>query len=70
MILLFLVQRFASGILVSFGLSARGLDIKGLRTVVNFDCARDIDSHTHRIGRTGRAGLSVSQSDYQCIDSI
>lgn len=40
-----------------FTLAARGLDIKGLRTVVNFDCARDIDSHTHRIGRTGRAGL-------------
>jgi superfamily II DNA/RNA helicase len=32
------------------------LDIPHIRTVVNFDIARDIDTHTHRIGRTGRAG--------------
>ena len=37
-------------------LSARGLDIPHIRTVVNYDVARDIDTHTHRIGRTGRAG--------------
>lgn len=36
--------------------AARGLDIPHVRTVVNFDTARDIDTHTHRIGRTGRAG--------------
>lgn len=36
--------------------SARGLDIKSVRTVLNYDVARDIDSHTHRVGRTGRAG--------------
>lgn len=36
--------------------SARGLDIPSIRTVVNYDVARDIDTHTHRIGRTGRAG--------------
>ncbi|RUS22945.1 P-loop containing nucleoside triphosphate hydrolase protein [Endogone sp. FLAS-F59071] len=35
---------------------ARGLDIKSVRTVLNYDVARDIDSHTHRVGRTGRAG--------------
>lgn len=35
---------------------ARGLDIPSIRTVVNYDVARDIDTHTHRIGRTGRAG--------------
>jgi len=36
--------------------SARGLDIPHIKTVVNYDVARDIDTHTHRIGRTGRAG--------------
>lgn len=36
--------------------SARGLDIPSIRTVINYDVARDIDTHTHRIGRTGRAG--------------
>ncbi|OZC06138.1 hypothetical protein X798_06877 [Onchocerca flexuosa] len=34
----------------------RGLDIPEIRTVINFDLARDIDTHVHRIGRTGRAG--------------
>jgi ATP-dependent RNA helicase DDX42 len=32
------------------------LDIPHIKTVVNYDIARDIDTHTHRIGRTGRAG--------------
>jgi Helicase conserved C-terminal domain len=36
--------------------TARGLDIPHIRVVVNYDVARDIDTHTHRIGRTGRAG--------------
>lgn len=35
---------------------ARGLDIPSIKTVVNYDVARDIDTHTHRVGRTGRAG--------------
>jgi superfamily II DNA/RNA helicase len=36
--------------------AARGLDIKGVTHVVNFDMARDVESYVHRIGRTGRAG--------------
>ena len=36
--------------------AARGLDIPAIKTVVNYDVARDIDTHVHRIGRTGRAG--------------
>lgn len=43
-------------VLVATDVAARGLDIKNIRTVINFDIARDIDSHVHRIGRTGRAG--------------
>ncbi|KAK9752725.1 DEAD/DEAH box helicase [Popillia japonica] len=43
-------------LLVATDVAARGLDIPHVRTVVNFDTARDIDTHTHRIGRTGRAG--------------
>lgn len=43
-------------VLVATDVAARGLDVKSLNTVVNFQAARDIDSHTHRIGRTGRAG--------------
>jgi ATP-dependent RNA helicase DDX42 len=44
------------GLLVATDVAARGLDIPHIRTVVNYDIARDIDTHTHRIGRTGRAG--------------
>jgi ATP-dependent RNA helicase DDX42 len=43
-------------ILVATDLAARGLDVKSIKTVVNWQSAKDIDSHTHRIGRTGRAG--------------
>lgn len=53
------IQKFKSGIyhvLVATDVAARGLDIKSIKSVVNFDVARDIDMHVHRIGRTGRAG--------------
>jgi len=43
-------------ILVATDVAARGLDITHIKTVINYDVARDIDTHTHRIGRTGRAG--------------
>ncbi|CAB3402551.1 unnamed protein product [Caenorhabditis bovis] len=43
-------------IMVATDVAARGLDIAEIRTVVNYDMARDIDTHVHRIGRTGRAG--------------
>lgn len=43
-------------IMVATDVAARGLDISHIRTVINYDMAKDIDTHTHRIGRTGRAG--------------
>lgn len=43
-------------ILVATDVAARGLDIKELPAVINFDLAFDHDIHLHRIGRTGRAG--------------
>ena len=49
-------KRMESRVLVATDVAARGLDIAHIRTVVNYDVARDIDTHTHRIGRTGRAG--------------
>ncbi len=53
--------RFANqscAVLVATDVAARGLDIASLPLVVSMDLARDIDTHTHRIGRTGRAGES------------
>ena len=43
-------------ILVATDVAARGLDIKELPLVVNYELAFERDTHTHRIGRTGRAG--------------
>lgn len=43
-------------VLVATDVAARGLDIKSLPMVVNVEPARDSEVHTHRIGRTGRAG--------------
>jgi ATP-independent RNA helicase DbpA len=51
--------RFAnrsSNVLVASDVAARGLDIEELAMVVNVDIASDVDTHIHRIGRTGRAG--------------
>merc|ERR1719265_2193038 len=36
--------------------AARGLDIKGVGLVVNYDPANNTEDYVHRIGRTGRAG--------------
>ncbi len=42
--------------LICSDVAARGLDIKGVDAVFNFDVPFDADSYVHRIGRTGRAG--------------
>ena len=43
-------------VLVATDVAARGLDIREMPVVVNYDMAQDPDIHLHRIGRTGRAG--------------
>ena len=43
-------------VLVATDLAARGLDVPAIEAVVNHDLARAAVDHTHRIGRTGRAG--------------
>ena len=43
-------------VLVATDVAARGLDIKELSMVVNYDLPHDEETYTHRIGRTGRAG--------------
>ena len=53
-------DRFKDGtitILVASDVAARGLDVKGVSHVVNFDVPWQPDDYVHRIGRTGRAGL-------------
>ena len=45
-------------VVVATDVAARGLDITALPVVVNYDLPRSATDYTHRIGRTGRAGLS------------
>jgi ATP-dependent RNA helicase DDX42 len=53
------LAKFKSGecrVLVATDVASRGLDVKDVKNVVNFDVAKNIDTHVHRIGRTGRMG--------------
>jgi ATP-dependent RNA helicase RhlE len=53
------IEKFKSGntdILVATDVAARGLDIKGVTHVINYELPQSHDDYAHRIGRTGRAG--------------
>lgn len=43
-------------ILVATDIAARGIDVKGIELVINYDLPDDAENYVHRIGRTGRAG--------------
>ncbi|NIJ09610.1 superfamily II DNA/RNA helicase [Sphingomonas vulcanisoli] len=73
------LDRFKAGeinILVASDVAARGLDIKGVSHVFNFDVPWHPDDYVHRIGRTGRAGMSgkaftlVTPEDAEAIENI
>lgn len=51
-------KKRAFELLIATDVAARGLDIPSIKTVVSYDVARDLETHTHRIGRTGRAGAT------------
>jgi len=70
---------FKSGktaVLVATDVASRGLDIEGLPQVINFDVPHSPEDYVHRIGRTGRAGLTgeaislVSPQDHDAIAAI
>lgn len=47
-------KRNANAVLIATDVAARGLDIPDVMCVVNFDAAKNMDSHVHRVGRAGR----------------
>lgn len=53
------LKRFRDGesaFLMATDLASRGLDIKGIETVINYEMPRSIEIYMHRVGRTARAG--------------
>jgi len=72
-------ERFKSGditILIASDVAARGLDVKGVSHVFNFDVPWQPDDYVHRIGRTGRAGATgvaitlATKAEGELIDRI
>src|SRR3954451_14524079 len=63
-------------ILVASDVAARGLDVKGVSHVINFDVPWQPDDYIHRIGRTGRAGMKgiaitlATREDGEAVDRI
>jgi len=73
------LDRFKAGeinILVASDVAARGLDIKGVSHVFNYDVPWHPDDYVHRIGRTGRGGATgkaltlVTPEDAEAIEAI
>mgnify|MGYP003385613263 CR=1 FL=1 len=73
------LEQFKKGeiaFLICSDVAARGLDIKGVDAVFNFDVPFDADSYVHRIGRTGRAGADgkaftfVTSDDDKLLQNI
>ncbi len=73
------LKSFKSGatrILVATDIAARGIDVKGIELVVNFDLPEAAEDYVHRIGRTGRAGTSghavsfVSPNEMRSVKKI
>jgi superfamily II DNA/RNA helicase len=73
------LERFKAGeinILVASDVAARGLDIKGVSHVFNYDVPWQPDDYIHRIGRTGRAGKTgtaitlATSADAEAIGAI
>jgi ATP-dependent RNA helicase DeaD len=63
-------------VLVCTDVAARGLDIKGVSHIYNYDIPRDSKDYIHRIGRTARAGKEgkaislLSQRDYENFSRV
>ncbi|XP_078175239.1 DEAD-box ATP-dependent RNA helicase 14-like [Carex rostrata] len=55
-----------SRVLVATDVAARGLDVKDIKVVVNYDFPNGVEDYVHRIGRTGRAGATGTAFTFFC----
>ncbi|KAG9449875.1 hypothetical protein H6P81_009840 [Aristolochia fimbriata] len=65
----YVLSQFRTGrspVLVATDVAARGLDIKDIRVVINYDFPTGIEDYVHRIGRTGRAGATGLAHTFFC----
>ncbi|XP_068641193.1 ATP-dependent RNA helicase-like protein DB10 [Aristolochia californica] len=65
----YVLSQFRTGrspVLVATDVAARGLDIKDIRVVINYDFPTGIEDYVHRIGRTGRAGATGVAHTFFC----
>merc|ERR1719191_1182021 len=67
------LKEFRSGkspILVATDVASRGLDVKDIKYVINYDFPGQIEDYIHRVGRTGRAGASGSSYSFFTQDKF
>ncbi len=67
------LQGFRSGsirVLVATDIAARGIDVKGIELVVNYDLPDQAEDYVHRIGRTGRAGATGTAISFATPDQL
>merc|ERR1712039_385922 len=67
------LKEFKSGkspILVATDVASRGLDVKDIKYVINYDFPNQIEDYIHRVGRTGRAGATGSSYTFFTQDKF
>ncbi len=74
-----IMREFRSGssrVLITTDVLARGIDVRGVSLVINFDLPTDRENYIHRIGRSGRFGRKgvainfITVGDEQYLDDI
>ena len=67
---------YKSNIMVATDVASRGLDVKDIGIVINYDMPSSTEDYVHRIGRTGRAGAKgksfsmVTQKESNIVNDL